>query len=115
MSYVLNRRGRDFDEGRECELLDAMRPALSNLYRFASWAGASPEPEPATGRRLTPREEAVLRSVAAGKSDKQVAAAVGASVRTVQKHLENAYTSLASRITRQAVMRLAGMRSIGSA
>jgi DNA-binding CsgD family transcriptional regulator len=105
MSYVLNRRGRDFDE-RESALLDAMRPALSNLYRLASWGGAPPAPvEPA----LTPREEAVLRMVAAGQSDKQVAAALGASVRTVQKHLEHAYAKLGVSNRTAAAMRLKGM------
>jgi DNA-binding CsgD family transcriptional regulator len=114
MSYVLNRRGRDFDD-RECALLDAMRPALANLYRFASWAGASSERDPPVGERLTPREEEVLRCVAAGKSDKQVAAALGTSVRTVHKHLENAYTKLGVSNRTAAAMRLEGMRSIGSA
>jgi DNA-binding CsgD family transcriptional regulator len=111
MSYVLNRRGRDFDD-HECGLLDAMRPALANLYRFASWVGAPPEPGPPDDRRLTPREEEVLRFVAAGKSDKQVAAALGASVRTVHKHLENAYAKLGVSNRTAAVMRLEGMRRL---
>lgn len=106
MSYVLNRRGRDFAD-RECDLLDAMRPALSNLYRFASWAGLPPEP---AGASLTPREQEVLRWVSAGKSDKQVAAALGMSVRTVHKHLENAYAKLGVRSRTAAVMRLESMR-----
>jgi DNA-binding CsgD family transcriptional regulator len=109
MSYVLNRRSRDFDD-RECALLDAMRPALANLYRFASWAGASPEPDPPAGQRLTPREEEVLRWVAAGKSDKEVAIALGASVRTVHKHLENARAKLGVSNRTAAVMRLERMR-----
>lgn len=108
MSYVLNRRGRDFDD-RECALLDAMRPALANLYRFASWAGVSRESNPPVGR-LTPREEEALRWVAQGKSDKQVAAALGASVRTVQKHLENAYAKLGVSNRTAAAMQLEGMR-----
>ncbi|MGZ5035013.1 MAG: helix-turn-helix transcriptional regulator [Usitatibacter sp.] len=109
MSYVLNRRGRDFDD-RECALLDAMRPALANLYRFSSWAGASPETEAPAGPRLTPREEEVLRWVAAGKSDKQVAITLGTSLRTVHKHLENAYAKLGVTNRTAAVMRLEGMR-----
>lgn len=107
MSYVLNRRGRDFDD-RESALLDAMRPALSNLYRLASWSRALPAPPPA-GSALTPREEAVLRMVAAGQSDKQVAVALGSSVRTVQKHLEHAYAKLGVSNRTAAAMQLKGM------
>lgn len=109
MSYVLNRRARDFDD-RECTLLDAMRPALANLYRFASWSGALREPAPLPGSPLTPREEEVLRWVAAGKSDKQVAIALGTSVRTVHKHLENTYAKLGVSNRTAAAMRLEGMR-----
>ena len=43
---------------------------------------------------LTRRESEILRWVANGKSDAQIAAIVGASVRTVQKHLEHIYTKL---------------------
>ena len=111
MSYVLNRRGRDFDD-RECALLDAMRPALANLYRFTSWVGAWTETDPPAGGRLTPRESEVLRLVAAGRSDKQAAATLGTSVRTVQKHLENAYTKLGVSNRTAAVMRLEGMRQL---
>jgi DNA-binding CsgD family transcriptional regulator len=109
MSYVLNRRGRDFDE-RECALLDAMRPALANLYRLASWMRASPERDPSPGARLTTREEEVLRCVAAGRSDKRVAATLGTSVRTVHKHLENIYAKLGVSNRTAAAMRLEGMR-----
>jgi DNA-binding CsgD family transcriptional regulator len=109
MSYVLNRRSRDFDD-RECTLLDAMRPALANLYRFASWAGAPSQPGPPAESPLTTREEEVLRWVAAGKSDKQVAIALGTSVRTVHKHLENVYAKLGVSNRTAAAMRLEGMR-----
>ena len=105
MSYVLNRRGRDFAD-RECMLLDAMRPALANLYRFASWAGGSAEEVTHTGARLTAREDEVIRGVAAGRSDKQIARELDMSVRTVQKHLENCYRKLGVSNRTAAVMRL---------
>jgi DNA-binding CsgD family transcriptional regulator len=54
---------------------------------------------------LTPREEEVLRWVAAGKTDLQVAAILGTSVRTVQKHLENAYVKLGVENRTAAAMR----------
>ena len=43
---------------------------------------------------LTRREREVLEWVAAGKSDRQIAAIVGTSPRTVQKHLEHIYVKL---------------------
>jgi DNA-binding CsgD family transcriptional regulator len=110
MSYVLNRRGADFSDA-ERDLLDRMRPALANLYRFArlearsrrtqSWRDAC--------EALTPREREVLRWVAAGKGDKQIAAILGASVRTVQKHLENTYVKLGVENRTAAAMRLAAI------
>jgi DNA-binding CsgD family transcriptional regulator len=104
MSYVLNRKRSDFSDA-ECTLLDAMRPALANLYRFAVMASGLPPPALAEGR-LTPREHEILRWVAAGKSDRHIAAIVGASVRTVQKHLQNAYIKLGVENRTAAVMRL---------
>jgi DNA-binding CsgD family transcriptional regulator len=108
MSYVLNRKGLDFSDG-ERDLLDAMRPALANLYRFAMLAGYGANAgTPATP--LTPREEEVLRWVAAGKSDLQIAAIVGASVRTVHKHLENAYVKLGVENRTAAAMRYESLK-----
>jgi DNA-binding CsgD family transcriptional regulator len=108
MSYVLNRKGLDFSDG-ERDLLDALRPALANLYRFAMLAGdlafARPRATP-----LTPREEEVLRWVCAGKTDLQVAAILGASVRTVQKHLENVYVKLGVENRTAAAMRFEDLR-----
>ncbi len=108
MSYVLNRKGLDFSDC-ERDLLDALRPALANLYRFAMLAGDGPL-ERSTGTPLTPREEEVLRWVAAGKTDLQVAAILGTSVRTVQKHLENAYVKLGVENRTAAAMRFEDLR-----
>jgi DNA-binding CsgD family transcriptional regulator len=109
MSYVLNRKGSDFNDA-ECTLLDAMRPALANLYRFSVLASMLPAAPTAQERRLTPREQEILRWVAAGKSDRQIAAIVGAGVRTVQKHLENAYVKLGVENRTAAAMRLEALR-----
>jgi len=95
MSFVLNRAGRDFAD-RECELLNRMQPALANLYRVTSMtARINREREidlPLVA--LTSREREILQWVGAGKSDAQIAAILGVSVRTVQKHLENSYVKL---------------------
>jgi DNA-binding CsgD family transcriptional regulator len=107
MSFVLNRKGADFTD-RERGLLDAMRPALANLYRFATIAAEAraADESAAAAEGLTPRQLEVLRWVAAGKSDLQVAAILGMSVRTVQKHLENAYVTLGVENRTAAVSRL---------
>jgi DNA-binding CsgD family transcriptional regulator len=109
MRFVLNRRGGDVAE-RDIALLERLRPALANLCRFAL---ARPAPAGASGPRpgpLTAREEEVLSWVAAGKSDRQVAAIVGLSVRTVQKHLANAYVKLGVENRTAAAMRLEALR-----
>ena len=112
MSYVLNRKGLDFSDA-ERNLLDAMRPALANLYRFATIAAGARAAETAgdAAEALTPRQLEVLRWVAAGKSDRQVAAILGTSVRTVQKHLENAYVALGVENRTAAVSRLRAAKS----
>ena len=56
---------------------------------------------------LTVREREILRWVANGKTDRQVAAIVGLSHRTVQKHLEHIYTKLGVENRTAAVMRVA--------
>lgn len=43
---------------------------------------------------LSPREREVLRQVAAGHTDRQIAELLGCSIRTVQKHLERIYKIL---------------------
>ena len=45
-------------------------------------------------RDLSPREAEVLRAVAAGRSYKEVATALGISVHTVNAHLKNVYSKL---------------------
>jgi DNA-binding CsgD family transcriptional regulator len=47
--------------------------------------------------RLTPREREVVRQVAAGQSNKEIAAALGVSVRTIEHHITNLYRKLGAR------------------
>ncbi len=56
--------------------------------------------------RLTSREHEILQWVAAGKTDGQIAAILGRSVRTVQKHLEHVYLKLGVENRTAAVMRV---------
>jgi DNA-binding CsgD family transcriptional regulator len=119
VSVVLNRRGLDFSE-RDCERLEVLRPHLAFLYRQAGRHDASPgDTEAATllptaldaePEGLTPRENEVLHWLAHGKTDAEIAALLGLSPRTVQKHLEHIYIKLGVETRTAAVMRSIGKR-----
>jgi DNA-binding CsgD family transcriptional regulator len=118
VSFVLNRKGRDFGDD-ERELLDLVRAPLAALYRqsyalaqarAALAASGDPSPPPARESEdvlasLTDREREVLGWVAAGKSNAQIAQIVGASPRTVAKHLERIYQKLGVESRTAAAMR----------
>jgi len=57
-----------------------------------------------TGPRLTARELAVLQLLAAGKSNREIAQALGISRKTVEKHVGNLYTKLGINSRAQAAM-----------
>ena len=87
VSFVFNRSGSGFGD-RELELAEALRPHLANLYRLG---GNSPRMPVAS---LTARERQVLEWVAAGKTNRDIAAILGAKPRTIEKHLERIYEKL---------------------
>jgi DNA-binding NarL/FixJ family response regulator len=66
-----------------------MAPALARAERLAGQAGA-----PATREGLTAREIEVLRLVAAGKSNGEIAEELVVSIRTAERHLANIYAKL---------------------
>jgi DNA-binding CsgD family transcriptional regulator len=118
VSFVFNRKGRDFSDD-ERDLLDLMRAPLATLYR-QSYAlaqaraalAASGDPAPPAAHdgpdplaSLTDREREVLSWVSAGKSNAQIAQIVGASPRTVAKHLERTYEKLGVESRTAAAMR----------
>ncbi|HJV11595.1 MAG TPA: helix-turn-helix transcriptional regulator, partial [Burkholderiales bacterium] len=98
VSFVLNRTRRNFTD-RERALLDALRPHLARVYQRLNRLGG-----------LTAREAEVLRWVAAGKSDAQIAAILHISARTVQKHLQHSYEKLGVESRTAAAMRANGRR-----
>jgi len=123
ISFVFNRMDRDFDD-RERDLLERMRPQLANLFRAsvalaemraalgAAAAGAGPPVSPSETSvdddrlaGLTPREREVLGWVTAGKTNAQIGAIVGASPRTIAKHLERVYEKLGVESRTAAAMR----------
>jgi DNA-binding CsgD family transcriptional regulator len=79
-------RGRDFSE-RDRALLALLRPHLLEAYADAELHRRS---VPA----LTPRQWDLLRLVAAGCTNSQIARRRGLSEATVRKHLENIYSRL---------------------
>lgn len=121
VSFVLNRKGRDFGD-RERELLELLRVPLATLYRqscaLAQARAALAESgdlgaAPVSGRdeplaALTDREREVLGWVSAGKSNAQIADILGASPRTVAKHLERIYEKLGVESRTAAAMRAVG-------
>jgi DNA-binding CsgD family transcriptional regulator len=87
VSFVFNRASSPFGE-RELQLAETLRPHLANLYRLV---GANTAANTAS---LTPREREVLEWVAAGKTNRDIAAILGARPRTIEKHLERIYEKL---------------------
>ncbi|MCM2341991.1 helix-turn-helix transcriptional regulator [Rhodoferax sp.] len=114
VSVVLNRRRLDFSE-RDRERLELVRPHLAFLYCHArqgvatpSGDSAPPSPVPAPAVNppgLTAREGEVMRWLARGKTDAEIAALLSISPRTVQKHLEHIYVKLGVETRTAAVMR----------
>lgn len=109
VSLVLNRSNVAFTD-HEIELLETIRPHLANLYRLGIAADRVREvpadvPFGAPDVPLTPREREVLDWVAAGKTNRDIAAIVGASPRTVEKHLERIYEKLGVETRTAAAMR----------
>jgi DNA-binding CsgD family transcriptional regulator len=102
VSFVLNRRRRGFSD-RDRARLEIIRPHLGSLYRLSVAAGRVPDTDMAES--LTPREQDVLRWLAAGKTDRDIAAILEISPRTVHKHLQHVYEKLGVETRTAAVMR----------
>ena len=82
---------RDYDEARP----EFSRSVL-RLQRSATAHRARPAPpaEIAYPSRLTAREVEVLRLIAAGRSNREMAEALCRSERTVERHIENIYRKI---------------------
>jgi DNA-binding CsgD family transcriptional regulator len=102
--YFFRGPGPDFSE-RDRALLTLLRPHLHQAYLDAE---RRRHPVP----RLTPRQENLLRLVAAGHTNTQIARRLGISEGTVRTHLENIYerlqvSSRAGAVTRAFADRMA--------
>jgi DNA-binding CsgD family transcriptional regulator len=89
--------GRDFSE-RDRALLALLRPHLHRAYLDAE-RRRHPTPQ------LTPRQWELLRLVAAGRTNAQIARQLGVSEGTVRIHLQNIYARLRVPSRTAAVMR----------
>ena len=92
---VLFRSGRAFDE-RDRAVLTLLRPHLVELLDRRT---AGPQ-------GLTDRQVAILRLVALGRSNPEIAAELHLSPHTVRKHLENAFERLGVTTRAAAVARV---------
>jgi DNA-binding CsgD family transcriptional regulator len=78
--------GADFSE-RDRALLTLLRPHLQQAYRDAEWHRRDTP-------QLTPRQRELLRLVAAGHTNAQIARRLGVSEGTVRTHLQNIFDRL---------------------
>jgi DNA-binding NarL/FixJ family response regulator len=87
-------------------LKGAPRADLFAAVRVVAAGGSLLAREANTAARLTPRERDVLQHLARGLGNKQIAAALGISERTVKFHVSAVFTKLGAR-TRTAALRRA--------
>jgi len=105
VSFVVNRSKRGFSD-RDRERVEVIRPHLGHLYRLSARKSEALEEIEA----LTARERDVLGWLGAGKTDKDIAAILAISPRTVQKHLQRIYEKLGVETRTAAVMRALATR-----
>jgi DNA-binding CsgD family transcriptional regulator len=84
--FSRGRSGRDFDD-RDRLLLSLLRPHLNELYQELEFR-RRPQPE------LTPRQWELMRLVADGHSNAEIAKELVVSPTTVRTHLENIFQRL---------------------
>jgi DNA-binding CsgD family transcriptional regulator len=104
MSVVLRRRISPFT-ARDRARIALLAPHVAGLWQLAH---AEPPPPPIAVRataRLTQRETEVMRWLACGKTDADIASLLAISPRTVHKHLEHIYDKLGVETRTAAVMR----------
>lgn len=108
LGVALSRKGHDYSD-RERDLLNRVRPFLIQAYRNANehslLAARLGDPRRSAARDermvaalktsgLTPLEAETLAEAASGNANREIAAARGVSVRTVEAHLASCYRKL---------------------
>jgi predicted ATPase/DNA-binding CsgD family transcriptional regulator len=88
--------------GRTAPLDDSIADALA-IEASAAAGGSVERPPPAHPDRLTAREVEVLRLLAAGRSNREIAAELVVSVRTAEHHIGSIYAKIGARRRADAV------------
>ena len=70
------------------------QPALDRMFALLPTAAKPPSPALQRSGTLTERETEVLRQIARGKSNRQIADEMFISTRTVERHVANIYTKI---------------------
>jgi DNA-binding CsgD family transcriptional regulator len=105
LAIAMSRCEHDFSDD-ERDLMTLARPHLIQCYRnslefteqlarVTQAAPLGPDPQALQTLGLTPAQANVLRLVATGRSSDDIAVELGISPRTVQKHLQRIYRTLA--------------------
>jgi len=103
-------RGYVLKQSRSVELLNAIRAAArGQAYIDTALAARRPTRKRDGGPIISPREETILRLLAAGHRNRDVATSLGISIKTVEAHRYNAMFKLGLR-DRRDVMRYAMLR-----
>lgn len=114
LGIALSRGGPsgDFDDA-DRDLLNQARPYLIQSYRNAvayerlrATVGAEALVVALLAAGLTPREAEVMGLLAQGRSNADLAGALGISTRTAEKHVQNAYAKLGAKSRSQAAARV---------
>jgi DNA-binding NarL/FixJ family response regulator len=84
-------------DGSEPPLVRAVDDFLASLQLDEPASPAGEHPASATEHHLTAREREVLRLIAEGKSNREIADYLVLSVRTVERHIANAYAKIGAR------------------
>ena len=80
-----------------------MQPSLDRALALKDKAESAPIPTPALPGGLTRREAEVLRLIATGSSNREIANELVLSVRTVERHITNIYRKIDARRRADAV------------
>ncbi len=99
---------------RTARLVQAARDAIDSNGRTTRPPAAAPAGAARPVDRMTARESEVLRWVALGKTNRDIAEIIGISPRTVNKHLEHVFEKLGVE-TRTAAAAVAGKMGLDGA
>jgi len=83
---------REASKGKACFSSSISKRLLDQGRRGSSKGGGTPHPK--TSVALTSREREVIQLVAEGKGNRQAAAELGVSIKTVEKHRQHAMNKL---------------------